>query len=353
MSEQSTLESIIKSPSPVVKESTPPAIVVGLPRSGSSYLSHVLCCLEGWFVYDDLYPYQRALSLGVSPQLNLAEDREKLAALITALTWHLRGRIRFEQSFYVPDLTWDDTFDMEKAMVQALDGDRIDWAQVLEEWCMRLALYSGKERWGYKTPQDFMNMDKLTDIFPGVKFIYVMRDPRKVMRSFKNLPRVKTSGTQDGESRQYHPIVYALYWKNAYEKVRDFIDRERAPVETIKFEELVKTPNVVADRLAKFLDTKITGDVAMEKGNTSFTGDKADKARELTSTEIWLCEKIAGDRMQAAGYELSSPTPQVRDIFDLLGTSADFAAYKIEDIIKNKRNRTSAIAFVKSLIGKK
>lgn len=353
MSKQSTLESVIKSSVPVVKESSSPAIVVGLPRSGSSYLSHVLCNLDNWFVYDDLYPYQKAQSLGISPQFNLAEDKEKLEAFLSLLTWHLRGRIRYQHGFYVPDLTWDDTFDMEKALVEALDGDRVVWTQVLEEWCMRLALYSGKERWGYKTPQDFMHMDELTNIFPGVRFIYVMRDPRKVMRSFKNLPRVRTQGTEDGESRQYHPVVYSLYWKNAYEKVQDFISRGRAPVETVKFEDLIKTPNEVAGRLANFLDTKVIGDVALEKGNSSFDGDKASKTKELTGTEVMLCEKIAGSCMQAAGYELSSPTPQVLDIFDLIGTSADFTIYKIKKIVKDKRNRDSAVAFLKSLISKK
>ena len=53
-SKQTRLEALIKSPTLVNQETTPPVIVVGLPRSGSSYLAHVLSCLEGWFIFDDL-----------------------------------------------------------------------------------------------------------------------------------------------------------------------------------------------------------------------------------------------------------------------------------------------------------
>ncbi|MEO0535473.1 MAG: sulfotransferase [Cyanobacteria bacterium P01_A01_bin.123] len=340
-------ELVVKSPSLVVRKSTPPVIVVGLPRSGSSYLSHAISCLEDWFVFDDLYPYQKAASLGISSSFDLSLDREKLKRFINKLAWQLRAKIRFEENFYIPNLEWEDTFEMENELMKALDISPLTWPQVLEEWLMRLTVHCGKHRWGYKTPQDFMHMDELTDLFPGVKFIYILRDPRKVMRSFKNLPRVKTSGNQDGESRQYHPVIYSLYWKRAYENVNEFIKRDRAPVEIVKFEHLVKEPEIVSERLANFLDTRSSAKVALDKGNSSF---KNSACRELTNTEVWICEKISGSYMQAAGYNLTHLTPRLSDIFDLMLTSATFGTYQFQRVVQDKRARASVTSFLKNLL---
>lgn len=344
-----SLEPVIKSASLVVKTSTPPVIVVGLPRSGSSYLVHVLSCMDDWFIFDDLYPYQKAASMGLSHSYDLSKDPTRLQAFIHLLSWQLWAKLKYEENFHVPDLSLDDPFELEKSLLLALEGvSPITWPDILEEWSMRLALYGGKCRWGYKTPQDFMHLDELANVFPGAKFIYVFRDPRKMMRSFKNLPRVKVDGTQDGESRQYHPIVYSLYWKNAHDKVQDFIRKGKAPVEVVKFEDLVTSPNAVGERLAKFLDADIVGEVALERFNSSV---KNASPTELTQTEIMLCEKIAGKSMQAEGYTLWQPTPRLTDLFDLLKTSGTFIYYQMERVVTDKRARTSVFAFLKSLFG--
>ena len=343
-----SLDLIINSVKPIVKDPKAPLIVVGLPRSGSSYLAHVLSCLEGWFVFDDLYPYQKAAALGISTSVNLANQEKLLKEYINSLTWQLRAKIRFEKNFSFPNLTWDDTFYMESCILKALENrETLFWPDVLEEWITRLALHCGKRRWGYKTPQDFLHLDELIKIFPGVKFVYIVRDPRKVLQSFKNLPKVKTHGSQDGISRQYHPVVYSLYWKKAYQTVQAFIERNIAPVETIRFEDLVLHPEDTANRLAKFLGTTVSGDVVVTQGNSSLSqGTK----RELTNIEIAICEKITTPCLEKAGYQMSKPTPKMAETLDFLETSLTFVIYQIERIIKNKKGRDSILAFVKSLL---
>ena len=327
-------------------------IVVGLPRSGSSYLAHVLSCLDNWFIFDDLYAYQKAAELGIASDFDFAQDLALLKRFVNKLSWQLWAKIKYEENFQVPDLTLEDPFEMEQALLQALEteienGAFITWPQVLEEWMMRLAIHGGNRRWGYKTPQDFMHMDELVTLFPGARFIYILRDPREMMRSFKNLPRVKTDGNQDGESRQYHPAVYALYWKKAYESVRSFLKTGRAPVEVVKFEDLIHAPEDVAGRLASFLETAVGGDVTAQRSNSSV---KAGAPIELTNTERFLCEKIAGECMASAGYTLAAPKPKLLDVVDLIKTSTVFTLYQLERIATNKKARTSVLAFIKSLL---
>jgi hypothetical protein len=303
--------------------------------------------MDNWFIFDDLYPYQKAASLGINRSVELSDKQNLVSEYVSQLTWQLRAKIKFEKNFKIPNLDLDEVAAMELSILQSLRHcPSLTWPQVLEAWSLKLASYSGKLRWGYKTPQDFMHMDELTDIFPGVRFIYILRDPRKVMRSFKNLPRVKTNGNQDGESRQYHPIVYAMYWKLAYDKVQDFSRRNRAAVEVVKFEDLVATPVAVAERLASFLETRVTGQVITKSINSSFKGGAAC---ELTHTEIMICEAIAGNQMKESGYKLSHLRPQLSDVVDLTVTSADFMAYQFHRMLTNKRARSSITAFVKNL----
>lgn len=347
----SSLETIIKSRTPVVQESTPPVIVVGLPRSGSSYMAHVLSCMQDWFVFDDLYPYQKATELGISNNTDLSAQPELLKQYVNKLTWQLRAKIKWERNFEIPNLSWDDTFEMEEALIEALTERKpLYWYHVLEEWIQRLTLHYGKKRWGYKTPQDFMHMDDLTDIFPGVKFVYIVRDPRKVLSSLKNLPKVKTDGTQDGESRQYHPYVYALYWKKAFDSVERYRQKNKAPVETIQFEELVKKPVEVAERLAAFLETTVEGNVVVEKGNSSL---QQGTPRPFTATEIKICESVAGAQMQKLDYALQQPSARLGDLFDLLSTTWTFTLFQLQRMVVNKRARNSVKALLKNLIPQK
>jgi len=341
---------MINSSVPVVKKSTSPVIIIGLPRSGSSYLTHIFSCLDNWFVFDDLYPYQKANSLGIHSSLNLVSNEKLLKKYINQLTWQLRAKIKFEQNFDFPNLSWEDTYEMEKAIFESLQkNDNIFWSDVLEEWITRLALFCGKHRWGYKTPQDFMHMEELTKIFPGVKFIYIVRDPRKVLQSYKNLPRVKTHGSQDGVHRQYHPVIYSWYWKNSYKTVQAFIKQNLAAVEIVKFEDLIKNPQLVADRIANFLNASVSGKVTIAQGNSSL---KQGSERKLTNLEINICEKIVGSCMEQAGYKFSRVSSQFSEIFDLLDTSFTFTIYQLERIIKDKKSRGSIFTFIKRLFKK-
>lgn len=340
---------IVNSPVSVVKAPSPPVIVVGLPRSGSSYLAHLLSCFQSWFVFDDLYPYQKAAALGINRFTNLAHNHELTKSYINALAWQLRAKIKYEKNFFVPDLTWNDTFEMERSLFQAFEGrSTLTWYDITEEFVTRIALASGRQNWGYKTPQDFMHMDELTELFPGVRFIYILREPTQVLRSFKNLPKVKSHGSQDGESRQYHPAVYSLYWKKAYETVQAFIRKKKAPVEIIKFEELTNHPEVVADRLQTFLDDEMCQDAFRRQGNSAL---KKKAVKELTETETLLCQLITGKTLTQAGYTRQPVQPDPLDILDLAHTTATFTSYQCQRFLKNKKARTSILSFARKVLG--
>jgi hypothetical protein len=327
---------------PLVEKSTPPVIIVGLPRSGSSFLSHILCQLEDWYVFDDLYPYQRAKSFKIDVAGKMTP--KQLKRFLFSLCWQARSQIKYNYDFFSTNCTLEDIDQLEQALQTTFAEHSVSWSQLLEEWLMRLALHNNRHHWGYKTPQDFMNMDELTDLFPGIRFIFIMRNPTKMMNSMKNLPMEKGG---DGDPRQYHPIIYSLYWKMAYQKVQQFIQAGRAPVQIIKFEDLVQNPQEQAQIIADFLGTTVATPLSIEQNNSSF---KTTKKHPFTPTEAWLCQQLIGNTvLQSAGYALEDVKFRIQDIPELIRVTQQFTNYQFQRFFKHERGRESIKAYFNNL----
>ena len=323
----------------VVEPRQPPTVVVGMPRSGSTFLSHVMSCLDDWYVFDDLYFYQQVRSFKINGPLT----EKQLRALVHNLGWTVRARVRWEDNpEFKPQCTWEDVDRMCEAVLETYKGRQVLWHDLMEEWLTRLARHHGCTRWGYKTPQDFMHMDELADVFPGIRFIFVMRDPRKMMASFKFVRR------EDGFRGQYHPVVYARYWKMAFEAYERFARGGKAPILVVRFEQLVADPDGEAERLAEFLGTTYRPRVAEHSANTSFGGGRR---KTLTPTETWMCQKFAGAAMEAAEYPLERCGPRFRDLPDLMATSVRFAGFQLYRLYRWPRDAHTIATFVKRTIG--
>lgn len=331
-------DSPLFSETPVVAEHTAPVIVVGLPRSGSSFLSHVLSALPEWYVFDDMYMYQQVKTLGHEGPLSDAEVR----ALLAYLGWSVRARIQYEDAFFKPDCTWEDVDRMVEAVAKSLEGRNVLWPVLLEEWLTRLALHHGRSRWGYKTPQDFLHMHRLAECIEGVRFVFIMRDPRRMMASLKYVREA------DGDPRQYHPLAYTFYWRMAWRALQDYQARGSAPLHVVRFEELVKDPDGVARQLGDFLGTPFDGRVEVLGHNTSFAGGQR---KDLTPTEVWICERIAGPEMRAAGYLPEAGRFRLQDIPALLATSVRFVWFQVLRVWRRKDARVSIGSFLRRLTG--
>lgn len=336
MAHPSETESPLFATSPVVSEPRPsPVIVVGLPRSGSSFLSYVISQIDDWYVFDDLYLFRTAKAHGVDGPLT----NEQLEKLVDFLGWQLKARIKWV-TFEAPRCSWSDVDRMNDALLTTFRGKRVLWHELLEEWMTRLARHHGCSRWGYKAPQDFMHLDMLRELWPGVRFIFICRDPRRVMASKKYVTG------EDGEPGQYHPAVYSRYWRMAAEAM------SRAggatEVHLVKFEKLISDPNGEARKVAQFLGSTFSGEVERSDGNTSFSGGHR---KSITPTEEWICERVAGDAMQSLGYTIGQGRPRLQDLPDLLWNSLRFTTCQLRRVTKSPAARESVKSFVKTLVG--
>ncbi|MFK5893094.1 MAG: sulfotransferase [Pseudomonadota bacterium] len=335
----SSSKSVVNDPLFLTKQITtmvdrwPPVIAVGLPRSGSSFLSDIVSQLDDWYMFDDLYLYREAKSIGAIEN-NLTPSQ--LDKLLFFLGWQIRARIKFG-TYSIPSMTLDDVDKMNDAIKVTFSGKEVRWYELLEEWMLRLAHNEGCTHWGYKAPQDFMCLDMLEKIFPGVSYIYIKRDPRKMMASLKYV------NDNDGNPGQYHPVFYSLYWKNASKIMLAHSCEHK--VHNVKFEDLISAPRAEADKIAFFLNTNISGEIIVKQANTSFSNHKRKK---LSDTEILICEKILGTSLMDYDYKLGKGRFRWIDIPELCFVSIRFLIYQGFRVFRSRSSLVSISSFIRT-----
>ena len=307
-----------------------PLIVVGLPRSGSTYISHLISCLDDWYVFDDLYLMRLAMSIGAGER---PMESANIRTLNNFMAWQLKARIKHESNFMLMSLSWAEVDLLESSMNFSCIEDPLRWWELLEEWMIRVAALHGASNWGYKAPQDFLSVARLATLFPGARFIHLKRNPYDVLRSMKNL-----SG-EDGSRSQYHPIVYARYWRLAEDTIRAHA-KAAIPILQLRYEDMVHDPLASANHIAHFLGA-IEIDAIPEMGrNTSHTGLSAG----LSPAELKVIKHFAQSEPQ--GYLAPNPDSRygISRLFGLaefFWVSLRFSAYQAMRLLREKDKRHS------------
>lgn len=95
-------------------------------------------------------------------------------------------------------------------------------------YCQAILKQTKKSRWGEKTPRHIFRIDDIMSVFPEAKIVYMLRDPRAVVASYRDWHNqggfdfTKDPEHQDklieAEKRihsSYHPIIITLLWLSA------------------------------------------------------------------------------------------------------------------------------------------
>jgi len=167
----------------------------------------------------------------------------------------------------------------------------------------------GKERWGEKTPHNIFYVDVIVDMFPGGKFIHVVRDPRAVVQS------MNASSYYSCET-----VFNALNWRRSIRDGRDLLGALPSDQHlTVRYEDLVREPTPTLRSVCAFLDEAFeasmlrfyeTTDQHMAhqirtpsiKGPVNQSG--LSKWRErLSPAQIAVIEGLCRQEMTTLGYE--------------------------------------------------
>lgn len=317
-------------------ESEAPVIVIGLPRSGTSFLSHVLTQLPDYYVFDDLYLLtQRAAKQAGDGTLSASA----LDKLLFFLGWQIRARHRFGL-YAIPAVPEDRAEDLNDALRESFRKEPGNVLELQAEWLLRLARAKGAGQWGFKMPKAFLQTKRLFKAYPGVQMICLMRQPEDVLSSYKNMP-LEVGG--DGDPRRYHPLVYAFYWRLAARSYRKAAKDYPGRVHLVRFHEFIADPLATANEVAVHLGTQPAKEIVQpEKPNSSH---KKGTKRPLTGLEAWLIRLICGREIKALGFE-TRPLPAfaLSDPLDFLRSTFVCAGFHLGRIAARFRGSKASTA---------
>jgi LPS sulfotransferase NodH len=177
-----------------------------------------------------------------------------------------------------------------------------------------------KPRWGDKRPSYFQHVGVIRRMFPDAQFVHLIRDGRDCVSSLKEMP-------------WYGGNVYTAIstWAEAIDRGRR-LAAELPPDAyfELRYENLTADPEGVLRALCTFLgeeydpamrDPRPVASIAVPEhkvwhANTHREVTRArvgSWAERLEPWELALCETVLGDRLAAAGYELSGAPRAARE----------------------------------------
>ncbi len=178
-----------------------PVFILGLPRSGTTFLHNLLAedpanlaprCWQTLFPYPiresngggdprpDLTARQYARFLLLAPELPSLHPLEARAAQeCIEITGHVFRSLRFDTTQYIPSYQ------------EWLDNEGHDEAyRFHKRFLQHLQHQSGKGRWMLKSPDHIFALDALRKVYPDARFVFVHRDPMKVLPSVARLTEI-------------------------------------------------------------------------------------------------------------------------------------------------------------------
>lgn len=184
----------------------------------------------------------------------------------------------------------------------------------------------GKVRWGDKTPKHVQYLPCLDALFPDARFVHIVRDGRDVAASLKSVPWFRGD-----------VVDAANFWKRKVEAGRRGGKALGARYFEVDYEDLVRSPEETLRNLCQYigeefesemLDYYKTADKYIPKSSMGWhrlathpvSAERSGRwRRDLARSEIELFELVAGETLEAFGYDrVSSTSPRSMVILGLL-----------------------------------
>lgn len=271
-----------------------PFFIVGSGRSGSTLLRMILATHSRLAIPPETW-FLRPLIGQLPIDRPLCSDEVTKAVRIT--TSHYRW----------PDMKMDASEFLNSA--NALGRPYL--GQVVEVIHRRYMATEGKQRWGDKTPGYIEILPQLAQMFPGARFIHLLRDGRDVTKSFQS-------------TGWYGPWLHdnTAEWTDAL----DYEERwSRSPLSDrilqVRYEELVQRTEATVRQICAFLDEAFEPPMLSWEDNVAHlvperempihrkltrrpdTADANRWQREMSKRELFVCEAFMGRHLARTGYE--------------------------------------------------
>lgn len=272
-----------------------PVFVVGCPRSGTTWLYHLLLSSGGFAIYRievKAFTYLAPLAAGF-------RHREK--------------RERFLKTWLCSEDFLRSGLDAQEFQRQILEECQStgDFQRILMEG---ICEQQHARRWSDCTPDNLLHMLEIKESFPDALFIHIIRDGRDVALSLAAQDWVSPLPWEDSSSR----LAAAAYWNWIVDKGRKLGRQLGRDYMELHYRDLVRDPaetlSVIADFACHDLDyerIQSNGIGSERKPNSSFSDatsnafNPVDRWKTaLSSAELRVLEALLGRQLEDLNYAL-------------------------------------------------
>ena len=296
--------------------SSTPIFVVGAPRSGTTLLAKILgrhkeilapAPGETWF-FEDIWTRRSEFGeLKSSAELDPVAER---------LLSNFRRFDGIEAQLIVDrELNKDDVIKYALELGGGYGGLYFAFTNLM-------AIKCGKSYYCDDTPKHLFYLETILEMFPEVKIICCIRDPRGFLASYKNMANLNriadNSDEQTRVGKLYHPVVTASLWLASARLIHKFSrpyfsDR----ILLVQYEKFVKNPVIQTQRICDFIELDFSNEMLMVSDHNSsfgvrnhpgiFTNSVDGWNKFLSLEEVWWVETLTKKMMRTFGYDLSEP----------------------------------------------
>ena len=274
-----------------------PVFVLGCPRSGTTWLYHLLLSAGSFAMY---HAESNVFNL-LAPRfgsLRSARDREELMA-----HWIRSGPFRASG--------------LDAAAIRAkIIAECRNAGDFLRITMQAIAESQGVERWADCTPDHLLHIPEIKRTIPDALVIHIIRDGRDVALSYVKQGWAYPLRWDRGEQLS----VAGLYWEWFVRRGREYGRMLGDDYQEVHFEELVAQPHETLARLSRFIGQDLdyeriqqVGVGSVQEPNSSFPEESGEQFNptgrwktRMSAEEIDVFENLCGEYLAQLGYPLAS-----------------------------------------------
>ena len=278
---------------------TPPLLVLGVSRSGTTLLRVILDRSPGVAIPDESF-FVPLLARRHGSTVDADRFLDDVARIPTIRAWGVRA---------------DDVASRVRSGMPT--GDAI--AAIFAAY----ADHAGKPRWGAKTPMYMRHLTLLERLFPAAQYVHLVRDGRDAALSFLEMPEGTFTRTW---AHPTSPAEFACLWRKEVGDARSLGRRvgQRRYLE-VRYEELVADPDGIVSAICAFAE------IPFAQGMLAYpeavdVSDKPHQQRllrppttgvrswrdDMSADDVTAFEEVAGDLLAELGYEVTTSGSSAR-----------------------------------------
>lgn len=158
--------------------------------------------------------------------------------------------------------------------------------------------------WGWKSPRSIFFVPLLDDVYPAMRFVHVVRDPRDMAFS-ANQRQLEAHGSlflTAEEQREPQPVQSALMWRRVNEDARAHGSKMGERYMLIRFEDICAEPTRASERLAAFVGADVDPERLREAASHVSPPASVERWKQEDPSILERIHAALADSLEHYGY---------------------------------------------------